>query len=400
MKPKIAERDDGLNINSPMALLGIIYLSTIGAAVFIVQPGFVQGLVASFGLTEQQVGYVASAEVWGIALTTVALALHGGRAPAFRVVQVSIALFVLGNLLSLLTRDPVLFTACRFLAGLGSGGLVSLTFTQVGLTEQPDRNFGFLIMGVLTYGALGLWAMPALIAAIGMEGLIVCFAVFGASGLLFVRAVPASLTEHAAVEADAVDLPAVGRWLAVAAMFTYFFAQGVIWAYLFLIGTHGGLGEQQVANGLMLSQFLGIAGALVAVLLGNRLGRAGPLAVGIFGGALILFVLLGPLSALLYTLTVCLYNFAWNMTHPFLLAAMASFDRHGRVVTHAVAAQMLGLSVGPAFAGSLLPFGGYTAVVVAGVALFALSYLLMLVPLVDHWRRLRPGWQAAGDAAS
>lgn len=400
MTSKITERDGGLNINSPAALFGVIYLSTIGAAVFIVQPGFVQGLVASFGLTEQQVGYVASAEVWGIALTTLALALHGKRTPAFRVVLVSIALFVLGNLLSLLTRDPVLFTACRFLAGLGSGGLVSLTFTQVGLTEKPDRNFGFLIMGVLTYGALGLWAMPSLIAAIGMQGLILCFAAFGASGLLFVRAVPASLTDHTAVEADAVDLPAGGRWLAVAAMFTYFFAQGVIWAYLFLIGTNAGLGEQQVANGLMLSQFLGIAGALVAVLLGNRLGRAGPLAVGILGGALVLFVLLGPLSALLYAVTVCLYNFAWNMSHPFLLAAMASFDRHGRVVAHAVAAQMLGLSVGPAFAGSLLPLGGYTAVVVAGVVLFVLSYLLMLVPLVDHWRRLRSGWQPAGDAAA
>ena len=397
MTTKITKPEGTLNINSPSALFGVIYLSTIGAAVFIVQPGFVQGLVASFGLSEQQVGYVASAEVWGIALTTLALALHGKRTPAFRVVLVAIGLFVLGNLLSLLTRDPLLFTACRFLAGLGSGGLVSLTFTQVGLTDKPDRNFGFLIMGVLTYGALGLWAMPSLIAAIGMEGVIACFALFGASGLLFVRAVPASLTDHEVVEADAVDLPAAGRWLAVAAMFTYFFAQGVIWAYLFLIGMNAGLHEQQVANGLMLSQFLGIAGALVAVLLGNRLGRAGPLAVGIIGGALVLLVLLGPFTALVYALTVCLYNFAWNMSHPFLLAAMASFDRHGRVVSHAVAAQMLGLSVGPAFAGSLLPDGGYTAVVIAGVGLFVLSYLLILVPLLDHWRRLRPAASTAGD---
>lgn len=399
MDAKIAKPAGVLNINSPAALFGVIYLSTIGAAVFIVQPGFVQGLVASFGLSEQQVGYVASAEVWGIALTTLALALHGRRTPAYRVTLCAIGLFVLGNLLSLATRDPVWFTACRFVAGLGSGGLVSLTFTQVGLTDKPDRNFGFLIMGVLTYGALGLWAMPSLIAAIGIEGLILCFAAFGASGLLFVRYVPPSLTEHVAVESDAVDLPALGRWVAVVAMFTYFFAQGVIWAYLFLIGMNGGLQEQAVANGLMLSQFLGIAGALVAVLLGSRLGRAGPLAVGILGGALVLLVLLGPFSALLYALVVCVYNFAWNMSHPFLLAAMASFDRHGRVVSHAVAAQMLGLSVGPAFAGSLLPAGGYPAVVLAGVALFALSYLLILLPLVDHWRRLRPGAGAPETAA-
>ncbi|WP_116366021.1 MFS transporter [Parahaliea mediterranea] len=378
----------GLDINSAAALFGVIYLSTIGAAVFIVQPGFVQGLVSGFGLTEQQVGYVASAEMWGIALTTVALALSGHRTPAYRVTVASIILFVLGNLLSLLTTEPWLFTACRFLAGLGSGGLVSLTFTQVGLTDKPDRNFGFLIMGVLTYGALGLWVMPELIAAIGVEGLIVCFALFGASGLLFVRVVPATLGEHCVVEADAVDLPATGRGLAIGAMFTYFFAQGVIWAYLFLIGMNAGLQEQAVANGLMLSQFLGIAGALVAAVLGNRYGRAWPLAVGILGGALTLLWLLGPFSAVAYAVTVCLYNFAWNMTHPFLLGAMASFDRKGRVVSYAVAAQMLGLSVGPAFAASLLPVGGYRAVVLAGIGLFVASYLLILVPLLDHWRRL------------
>jgi predicted MFS family arabinose efflux permease len=400
MPANITKPDDGLNINSVASLFGAIYLSTIGAAVFIVQPGFVQGLVSSFGLSEQQVGYVASAEVWGIALTTLALALHGGRTAAHRVVLLSLGLFVAGNLLSLLTRDPLLFTACRFLTGLGSGGLVSLTFTQIGLTSKPDRNFGFLIMGVLTYGALGLWAMPSLLAGIGVEGVILCFALFGASGLFFLRAVPAYLTDHAVVEADAVDLPSAGRWLAVAAMFTYFFAQGVIWAYLFLIGMHGGLGEQAVANGLMLSQFLGIAGALVAAMLGNRLGRAGPLAVGIIGGALVLLVLLGPFSAAVYGLTVCVYNFAWNMSHPFLLAAMASFDRHGRVVSYAVAAQMLGLSVGPAFAGSILPLGGYSAVVIAGIALFVLSYLLILPPLLDHWRRYRRAATLAVDPST
>ena len=47
------------------------------------------------------------------------------------------------------------------------------------------------------------------------------------------------------------------------------------------------------------------------------------------------------------------YNFAWNTTHPFLLGAMASFDKNGRVVVYAVAAQMLGLATGPAVSSSI-----------------------------------------------
>jgi predicted MFS family arabinose efflux permease len=87
---------------------------------------------------------------------------------------------------------------------------------------------------------------------------------------------------------------------------------------------------------------------------------------------------------------VCIYNFFWNVTHPFLLASMASFDKHGRVVVYAVAAQMIGLAVGPAFAASLLGDGDYSRVIWAGISLFVLSYLLILVPLLAH-RKAKPG---------
>lgn len=378
-----------VDVNSSGSLLSTIYLGVIGAAVFIVQPGFVQGLVEHYGFSDQEVGYVASAEVWGIALTTLLLALGGHGYSWQRILQVSVLLFALGNLASLLTTAMLPFSVLRFITGVGAGGLVSLTFTIIGLTRLPDRNFGYLIMGVLTYGALGLWVMPAALATMGMNGVIVFFALFGASGWLCLRALPDSGEEHLQVEDDAVDLSGTYRAFALAAMFTYFFAQGVIWAYLFLIGLNGGVGEQQVANGLMLSQFLGIAGALVAAVTGRRFGRTLPLALGILGGAGVLGWLFGELSAFVYGTTVCIYNFAWNMTHPFLLAAMASFDRHGRVVVYAVAAQMLGLAIGPAFAAGLIRDGDYSRVIIAGMGLFLLSFLLILAPLIAHHRQLK-----------
>ena len=77
------------------------------------------------------------------------------------------------------------------------------------------------------------------------------------------------------------------------------------------------------------------------------------------------------------------------MTHPFLLAAMASFDRHGRVVMSAVAAKMLGLAIGPAFAAGLIRDGDYSRVIIAGMGLFLLSFLLILAPLIVHHRQLK-----------
>lgn len=376
-----------VDVNSGASIIATIYLSVIGAAVFIVQPGFVQGLVEFYGFTEQQVGYVASAEIWGIALTTLLLALGGHSFSWQTILKTSLVLFVFGNLASLSSQALLPFGALRFLTGLGSGGLVSLTFTIIGLTRLPDRNFGFLIMGVLSYGAFGLWVLPSALSTMGMDGVIVCFALFGASGWLCLPYLPDSGEEHLQVEDDAVDLSSGFRACALLAMFTYFFAQGVIWAYLFLIGLNAGVAEQEVANGLMLSQFFGIGGALLAASVGRRLGRVLPLALGILGGSLVLGWLYGGFTAFAYAATVCIYNFAWNMTHPFLMAAMASFDRHGKVVVYAVAAQMLGLAIGPAFAASLIRENSYSLVISAGIALFIASFLLILVPLLAHHRQ-------------
>ena len=375
-----------IDVNHPASIAAAIYLGVIGAAVFIVQPGFVQGLVTELSYDEQQAGYVAAIEVWGIALTSIFLAMGGYRFSWERILASSIILFFFGNLCSTLASEITFFSAFRLIAGLGAGGLVSVTFTIIGLTHLADRNFGYLIAAVLTYGALGLWVMPAAFNLIGLDGVIIFFALFGASGWWCIKFMPKSGEAQLQIEEDSFDLGNGARIFAVISMFFYFFAQGVIWAYLFLIGIDGGVSEQSVANGLMASQFFGIAGAMIAVILGRRFGRLTPLALGILGGAAILLLLLDPFGALLFAVIVCIYNFAWNVTHPFLLGAMASFDKTGRVVVYAVAAQMLGLATGPAVGAMLLRDGDYHTIVLTGIMLFVFSYFLILQPLLTHRR--------------
>ena len=52
-------------------LIAAILVGVIGPEVFIVQPGFVQGLVEYLGFNDSSAGYAASIEVWGITATTV-----------------------------------------------------------------------------------------------------------------------------------------------------------------------------------------------------------------------------------------------------------------------------------------------------------------------------------------
>jgi predicted MFS family arabinose efflux permease len=138
-----------------------------------------------------------------------------------------------------------------------------------------------------------------------------------------------------------------------------------------------------------------VAGALLPAIIGHRLGRWRPLTVGILGGAFCLLFLIGRFEYLPFAFWVCLYNFFWNMTHPFLLGSMASFDRRGRVVVLAVAAQMLGLAIGPAIGATVVGPGKYASINYIAIAMFALSWVCILPPVLIQQQRARArqlGW--------
>jgi len=383
---KILLHDGAININSRRTLWSVFLVGVIAPEVFIVQPGFVQGLVEYVGFDVQGAGYTASAEMFGLAATTILMTFIAHRVNWRTVILGSLIVMFLANVLCTLTTDLNTFVALRFIAGLGAGSLVSLSFAIVGLTSNPDRNFGLLIMWVLTYGAIVLWALPSAYAFAGMGGALWFFAIFPLLAVPFIKHLPANGESVAQVEEDAVNLTPAMKTMALFAMLAYFVAQGVVWAYLFLIGLSGGLSVQEVANGLTLSQFAGIAGALLAAVMSNRFGRSLPLIVGILGGALCLYFLVGRYEFLVFALAVGIYNFAWNMTHPFLLAAMASFDPRGRVVVYAVAMQMVGLAIGPGLAASMISEGDYINVNWLGAGLFVTSLALILPPVLAQTR--------------
>ncbi len=359
----------------------------IGMEVFIVQPGFVQGLVEHGGFDDRQAGYIASAEMFGIAFTTVVMSFLTSRFSWRAMCVAGICIVITGNLLSIVLAGFEMFAATRVLVGIGSGALISLGYATVGLSPNPDRNFGYLIMAVLTYSALFLLAMPFVYATIGTTGILILFALLAACGLPFTRHLPVSGAEHAATGyKETKGISRIYKATALTAVFTYFLAQGVVWAYLYLIGTAGGGTEQEVAIGLTASQFLGIAGAFTAAVLGARFGRVLPLTLGTLGGVVPLAFLFGSMGAVVYGVAVCIYNFAANLMTPLLLAIIAGFDSSGRLVVYAVALQMLALATGPALSASVIAPGDYSNILWISMLLFLACLAMILPPVLAHAR--------------
>ena len=376
------------DINSRQSIIAIVYLAVVGPCVFILQPGFVQGLVVNVGLSEQQAGLIASYEMFGIAATTVLLSFISSRVNWRTFLIGCLALCVLGNLASIGRTDFHTLAAIRFLTGLGSGGIVSLTFTMMGLTERSDRNFAYIIVWVLTYGAFGMLLMPTAFAAVGMNGVLIFFALFCAVGFYFVRRVPES---GSIVPEDAAqtEYPALLKLSTLAAMLIFNTAVGIVWAYLFLVGIEAEMGEQAVANALTISQFLGIASAFLASLLEVRFGRLIPLAVGVLGCAAGIYLVIGEIDAAIFWIGVCTFNFAWNLAAPYLFATHAEFDARGRLVVHGVSMQFIGFAIGPFIAAQLLNYGGYDLPNTTAVVMFVIAMFLLLPATLAQRHSLR-----------
>ena len=372
-----------VEVNSRMSIIAIVYIAVIAPCVFILQPGYVQGLVEHLRFSEAQAGYIASAEMFGIAFTTILLIFIESRFDWRKLTMVFLIVAAIGNLMSLSLVDFNSLAAVRFLTGMGSGGLMSIAFAMMGTSEKSDRNFGYIITWVLTYGALGILAMPSAFEIIGMNGVLLFFALFNISGLFFLRYLPRSGVQHLDLslpEDSSFSWQLKG--LTLLAILAYNTSIGIVWAYMFLLGLEAGVAEQTVANVLTVSQFLGIAGAFLVVVLQLRIGRIIPLQLSIFGTAIGIYMLVGEIALFQFALGVCLFNFLWNVSMPYLLATMSDFDRRGKVVIYGIAAQTMGYAIGPFIAATLLGASGYAMVYTVATILFIASGLLLLPGLI------------------
>ena len=382
-----------IDVNSRKSIFAVIYLAVIGPCVFIVQPNFVgDGLISILGFSEKQAGDIAAAEMWGIALTTVLLIPLATRVSWRLFSLVSIVLCGLGNLASIGQTEFTTLAITRFVTGLGSGGLISLTFTMMGLTDRADRNFGFIIVWVLTYGGLGALLMPSAFTTIGMTGVLVFFGLFCLSGVFFVAMVPdGAAAQDGATDSHQSKYSASLKGISLLSILAYNIGIGIVWVFLFALGVEdAGMEPQAVGQAIFVSQMFGIAGAFGAVFLEARIGRFLPLMIGILGGASGIYLLLGGVSVSEFWYGVCIFNLLWNLSMPYLLGTMAEFEATGRMVVFGVAMQMVGLAIGPFVAARIVEQGGFDGVNATAIGFFIVAAVL-IIPAAITQKRVADG---------
>ncbi|KUR76894.1 hypothetical protein AQZ49_11285 [Novosphingobium sp. FSW06-99] len=380
------QRRREINVNGWPAIVSAIALGTIGVLSFIIQPGIVQGYVEHLHVSDARAVDLVGLEMLGVALATIFMALVGTRIDWRAIVAAGLLIAAGGDLASALASHAPAFGWLRLIAGFGEGMIISISFTFVGITAKAERNVALYLVLLLSYGAFGLWYLPVILDRIDIGGLFIVFAALSTLALIAVLFVPHGYGAAELARPGVRQLPTALLAVALMAVLAYNIAQGIAWAVLFLVGTSAGITEQVVANALFLSQAMAVAGALASVMLADRIPRDVAIAGGILGGAASIALLLGSPGVLLFTLGVCGFNILWNFVLPFILGRIGDFDASGRMMSFAVAMQMIGLGGGPLIAAPLIDGKGFRTVELVCIALFLISFVLLRIPTLAHRR--------------
>ncbi len=365
---------------SGLAYVGILLVAMMGAAVTILMP-LVVGAFSDSGLfSEQQVGFLTAADVAGILIASMSAFFWVRRVNWQRGMQISLLLFILMNLLTLLTNDFAILLVVRFLAGLGCGIGYSIALAALGDRANPDKAFGAMVTVQVVFGTIGFWVLPYITASYGYQGMFQFFNLFLLLALMLI-----SISSPADEKQQGETLPPLGRvYLPVLLVFlgvvAYYFAQGTVWAYLERIGVAAGLSVAEVGAILGWGFAISACGSVLAAKVVAVLGRNASLwltAVLQLACLLALYVMAEPHIWLIYALATVVYQIFWSFIIPIMMGIFSDADKSGRLIVFCVTAFKVGLVMGPPVAAAVVSHVGVLQVLWLGAVAIVLSVVLL-----------------------
>jgi cytochrome P450/predicted MFS family arabinose efflux permease len=376
----------------PLGVLASACLVSAAAALlFNVMPALLTAAAGRFSLDAGQIGIVGSSYLAGFALvaTTSNLWLRrfNWRGLVGGATAVSVASLAASGMVS---SYPALLAAL-VVAGASLGVLYTLCIAVVSENHKPDPAFGAKLTAEVALGGVAFLALTGfVIPRWGFSGATFALAaIVGVVSLGALTAFPArrALTppaERFAMKGRQGGFSALRRdwapWSGLAGLFVSFAGLSALWAFVTQLAPSFGISEQTAASAFVIALVASGAAGLAATLIGDKLGRARPLAVGLLlaiAGAAILQWGHGYPA---YLAGVVLAVGLWNFPMAYQMGMIASADGRGHIAVLMPAAIAVGGALGPMIAGGLLTgasgfaplyalFAGATA---AGLAAFVL----------------------------
>ncbi len=369
---------DGATTDFRVVAAGILMymLAPLGMTLI---PLVVGAAAKDLGFSDTQVGFLASADLIGLAVAAVSAVFWIHKVSWRTVGLISTLIIIAGNVASAQATSFEFLCVARFVTELGSGGIFSLALVTLGATRNPERYFAIGIgMTIAISVVIFLW-LPAIIDASGKN---IVFMVHGLVALLVLPSVlwlSTGRAQDSHKEAEASKGSYLPLFVCFVGFACFTIAEGGVWSYVERIGDAAGFSSDHVGQVLAMTQIVSLFAAFAASALSTRFGRSLPIAFGIAVFILGLYLLLQP-DGSVYLIAACLTQFAWIFVLPYLLAMCVELDPSGHYYVLTTAFKMGGFSAGPAIVATFLGDNGYALVSWIGVGFLLLS-LALVMPL-------------------
>jgi predicted MFS family arabinose efflux permease len=341
-------------------------------------PLWVAATVGGGLLSTSRVGWLASGELFSMAISALAVSAWGQRASPRAIAAVTASVAVVGNVVAMFPTADTLVIG-RLLSGLAMGALqASVTGVAV---RRPDGQRALALMqaAFVLLASVVILVFPDLVGRFGVAGL---FGIFAGVGLIMLVAsligLPvATISTTVATRARSpLKLPPILGCLALGIMIL---GVNSVWVYIIAIGNALGIDAHTLGVVLAVVLPLSMLGPLAAHRIGERVGLLRPLVFGLALMAMDVFFLVSSASPVLFCITTSALIMLGFFCVPYAVALLSRLDASGRFASAAPAFMMIGNAIAPALSGKLAGAARFEALAVLACSCMALSVVLFSV---------------------
>ena len=367
--------------NGIIARVMLAFLTTAGIFYINIMPAVVSGLKEGLAFTNQQAGFVSSANLYGAAL--------GALTAVFLIKRINWRTWSYALLLTLIVIDsacifinnPSLMIGIRFLHGLTGGLLVGIGFGIISRTSEADKTFGYLLFIQWGLGGLGLMYLPELVPVYGTTALFLSLITFTVVSLIMMPFIPQySIEQSPSHKEQSQRIQKKPLYFNLAAIFLFQAANMGLFAYVIGLGKARGLTIDFMGPALAYASWIALVGAFLVMLIGTKYGRTIPLVTSILITALCSWLLHFSDSEQVYLVANVIIGVTWAFALPYMFGICSELDKAGQLAALGGFASKLGLASGPMVGALILTNEQYNTVINVAVFGLVLSAICILKP--------------------
>jgi predicted MFS family arabinose efflux permease len=349
-----------------------------GSFALLILPLLVGALGDSLGIGPKEMGFLASADLVGMGLSS-GLGVFWVRRVPWRVsAALALILFIGANLLTTQVTSYSALIVLRFLAGLGGGAAMAVGLACQSDSKHANRLFALFIFAQSFCIFLGFTILGQIRIDHGLNGVLMGIVVFCIPALLLTLALPRKgIDRAAAVTAAGGEISMKRPILCLIAAFLFFTSIGGVWAFAEGIGVAEGVAKADISKSLGFAAFAAMTGSLLAAWLTEKLGLMRILIIAAVLAVSALILLSQFEGSKGYLMAICAFQLGAAMGIPLMLACINAFDSTGKLVVLMLGTIKLGYATGPAVMGQVISGNDFSLV-------FIISGVLSLVGLLGN----------------